>query len=83
MVDTLKNLQKDVTVALVGKYTSLHDAYISVVESLKHGGLSHKSNVTIKWIDSEDLNKNNVSEMLCDVSGILVPGGFGDRGQMA
>ena len=80
MVDTLKNLQKDVTVALVGKYTSLHDAYISVVESLKHGGLSHKSNVTIKWIDSEDLNKNNVSEMLCDVSGILVPGGFGDRG---
>ena len=80
MVDTLKNLQKDVTVALVGKYTSLHDAYISVVESLKHGGLSHKSNVTIKWIDSEDLNKNNVSVMLCDVSGILVPGRFGDRG---
>ena len=80
MVDTLKNLQKDVTVALVGKYTTLHDAYISVVESLKHGGLAHKSNVNIKWIDSEDVNDNNVAEILGDVSGILVPGGFGDRG---
>lgn len=80
MVDTLKNLQKDVTVALVGKYTTLHDAYISVVESLKHEGLAHKSNVNIKWIDSEDVNDNNVAEILGDVSGILVPGGFGDRG---
>ncbi len=80
MVDTLKNLDKDVTVALVGKYTSLHDAYISVVESLKHGGLAHKSNVNIKWIPSEELNEDNASELLGDVSGILVPGGFGDRG---
>ena len=80
MVDTLKNLDKDVTVALVGKYTSLHDAYISVVESLKHGGLAHKSNVNIKWIPSEELNEGNASELLGDVSGILVPGGFGDRG---
>ena len=80
MVHTLKNLEKDVTVALVGKYTSLHDAYISVVEALKHGGLAHKSNVTIKWIPSEDLNEENADELLHDVSGILVPGGFGDRG---
>ena len=80
MVDTIKNLEKDVTVALVGKYTSLHDAYISVVESLKHGGLAHKSNVTIKWIPSEELNADNAEELLGDVSGILVPGGFGDRG---
>ena len=80
MVHTLKNLDKDVTVALVGKYTSLHDAYISVVEALKHGGLAHKSNVTIKWIPSEDLNEENADELLHDVSGILVPGGFGDRG---
>ena len=80
MVDTLKNLQKDVTVALVGKYTSLHDAYISVVESLKHGGLAHKSNVTIKWISSEELNDDNAEELLGDVSGVIVPGGFGDRG---
>ena len=80
MVNTIKNLEKDVTVALVGKYTSLHDAYISVVESLKHGGLAHKSNVNIKWIPSEDLNESNVDELLSDVSGVLVPGGFGDRG---
>lgn len=80
MVDTLKNLEKDVTIALVGKYTSLHDAYISVVEALKHGGLTHKTNVNIKWVDSETVNNENVAEILGDVSGVLVPGGFGDRG---
>lgn len=80
MVDTPKNLTHDVTVALVGKYTTLHDAYISVVESLKHGGLAHKSNVTIKWVPSEELNNENASEILGTVSGIIVPGGFGDRG---
>ena len=80
MVHTLKHLEKDVTVALVGKYTSLHDAYISVVEALKHGGLAPKSNVTIKWIPSEDLNEETADELLHAVSGILVPGGFGDRG---
>lgn len=79
MVNNLKHLDKEVTVALVGKYTSLHDAYISVVEALKHGGLSHMSNVNIKWINSEELDDNNVAEMLGDVSGILVPGGFGHR----
>lgn len=73
MVDTLKNLQQDVTVALVGKYTTLHDAYISVVESLKHGGLAHKSNVNIKWVPSEELNDDNVHEILGEVSGIIVP----------
>jgi CTP synthase len=80
MVNTIKNLEKDVTVALVGKYTSLHDAYISVVEALKHGGAAHKSNVNIKWIPSEELTEDNAAELLGDVSGILVPGGFGDRG---
>jgi len=80
MVETLKHLERDVTVALVGKYTSLHDAYISVVESLKHGGLAHKSNVTIRWVDSETVHNGNVAEVLDGVSGILVPGGFGDRG---
>lgn len=80
MVENIKHLDKDVTVALVGKYTSLHDAYISVVESLKHGGFAHKCNVNIKWIPSEELNPANVAEVLGDVSGILVPGGFGDRG---
>lgn len=80
MVDTLKHLEKNVTIALVGKYTSLHDAYISVVEALEHGGLAHKTHVNIKWIDSETIHKDNVEEALGDVSGILVPGGFGDRG---
>lgn len=80
MVDNIKHLDKDVTVALVGKYTSLHDAYISVVESLKHGGFAHRSNVNIKWVPSEELTAGNVAQVLGDVSGILVPGGFGDRG---
>ena len=80
MVDALRHPTKDVTVALVGKYTQLHDAYISVVEALKHGGIAERSTVQIKWIDSEQLNEDNAEEMLGDVSGILVPGGFGDRG---
>ncbi len=80
MVDALRHPTKDVTVALVGKYTQLHDAYISVVEALKHGGIASGATVHIKWIDSELLDENNAGEMLADVSGILVPGGFGDRG---
>lgn len=80
MVDTIKHLDKEVTIALVGKYTALHDAYISVVEALKHGAFSHKSNVHIKWINSEDIQEENAEELLRDVSGILVPGGFGHRG---
>ena len=80
MVDSIKNLSKEVTVALVGKYTALHDAYISVVESLKHGGFAHNALVNIKWISSEDVTQENVAELLKDVSGVLVPGGFGHRG---
>ena len=67
-------------VALVGKYTQLHDAYISVVEALKHGGVYNSCDVTIKWIDSETVTPETADELLSDVSGILVPGGFGDRG---
>lgn len=80
MVYALKNPKKEVTVALVGKYTSLHDAYISVVEALKHGAVANNASVNIKWIPSEEVTPENVSEKLSDVSGILVPGGFGDRG---
>lgn len=80
MVDTIKNLKNEVNVALVGKYTALHDAYISVVESLKHGGFANKTAVNIKWINSEELTPENVDEQFSDVSGILVPGGFGTRG---
>lgn len=80
MVDALRHPTKDVTVALVGKYIQLHDAYISVVEALKHGGIAEHATVHIKWIDSEFLTDDNAEEELKDVDGILVPGGFGDRG---
>ena len=80
MVDALKHPTEKVNIALVGKYIKLHDAYISVVEALKHGGIAKRATVNIKWIDSEKLNENNAEELLGDVSGILVPGGFGDRG---
>ncbi len=80
MVYSLKNPTRDVTIALVGKYTQLHDAYISVVESLKHGAVAHKASIKIKWIPSESVTKETVKDLLLDVSGVLVPGGFGDRG---
>ena len=80
MVNAWKNRSKTVKIALVGKYTALHDAYISVVESLKHAGTANDAKVDIKWIESENLNAANADELLGDVSGILVPGGFGDRG---
>ncbi|AND83399.1 CTP synthase [Clostridium tyrobutyricum DIVETGP] len=80
MVDRIKNLSNRVTIGLVGKYVELHDAYISVVEALNHGGYANNSHVDIKWINSENVTKDNSSEYLKDLDGILVPGGFGDRG---
>ena len=80
MVNALRHPTKEVTIALVGKYIQLHDAYISVVEALKHGGIAQHATVNIKWVDSELLNNSNVEEVLGDMDGILVPGGFGDRG---
>jgi CTP synthase len=80
MIHTWKNPSKQVTVALVGKYVSLHDAYISVVEALKHGGVANSASVEIKWVDSELITKENVAETFADVDGMIVPGGFGDRG---
>ena len=80
MIENLKHPEKEVRVALVGKYTQLHDAYISVVEALKHGGIPSRTTVDIKWVDSERLKPDTVDKLLGDVSGILVPGGFGNRG---
>ena len=80
MVHALKNPEKEATIALVGKYTALHDAYISVVEALKHGAVAHNASVNIKWVASDDVTPENVEEFLGDVDGIIVPGGFGDRG---
>lgn len=80
MVEDLGHPTDDVVIALVGKYTALHDAYISVVEALKHGGIPNHTTVHIKWIDSEAVTPENVDELLDGVNGVLVPGGFGDRG---
>lgn len=80
MVEALKHPKQKVTIGLVGKYVTLHDAYLSVVEALKHGGIPSYSEVAIKWIDSETVTEDNVADVLADVDGVLVPGGFGDRG---
>ena len=80
MVEEFKKLKDEVNIALVGKYVELHDAYISVVEALNHGGLANNVKVNINWINAEDINYKNVKDILGKSDGILVPGGFGDRG---
>lgn len=80
MVEKEKNLSDTVTIALVGKYVELHDAYLSVVEALKHGGIANNADVRIKWVNSEYLDSENIKNHLLKADGILVPGGFGDRG---
>lgn len=80
LVDLIKNLSKTTRIAIVGKYVELHDAYLSVAEALYHGGFANDSNVEIKWVSAEEVTSDNVRELLSDVDGILVPGGFGDRG---
>lgn len=79
LIQKVKNLSETVKIGLVGKYVSLQDAYISVVEALKHAGFAHDADVEVKWISSEDVNDENAADYLSDVDGILVPGGFGDR----
>lgn len=80
MVEKMKNLHQTVTIGLVGKYVALPDAYISVAEALRHAGLYHGARVEIRWINSEELEHGSAAEYLSDVDGVLVPGGFGDRG---
>ncbi len=80
MVRKIKNADRRVHIALVGKYVQLHDAYLSVVESLFHAGTANDAVVSIKWVDSETLTPDNAKEILAGCDGILVPGGFGDRG---
>ncbi len=80
MVQEMKALKKVVTIGLIGKYVELHDAYLSIVEALSHGGLYHSAEVKIRWIHAEVLESDNAQEVLKDLDGILVPGGFGDRG---
>ena len=80
MVNTLKELEEPVHIALVGKYVELEDAYFSVRESLHHAGLHHNRKVVIQWVQSEDIEKGNDDALLRSVQGIIVPGGFGSRG---
>ena len=80
MVHRAKNPSGQVEIALVGKYVALHDAYLSVVEALAHGGIENAVKVKIRWINSEELTDENASQLLSGVSGVLVPGGFGSRG---
>ena len=80
MVKREKAAHRKVRIALVGKYTQLHDAYLSVVESLNHAGTANDAIVDIQWVNSEDVTDDNAAEKLAGCSGILVPGGFGDRG---
>ena len=80
VVDASEHPIDEVTIAMVGKYVDHQDAYKSVAEALKHGGLRQRTRVKIKWIESEDIERNGAAEALVGVDGILVPGGFGDRG---
>ena len=79
LLDTVNSLDGKITIGLVGKYVSLQDAYLSVVESLKHAGYPFKKDIEVKWIDSSEVTDENVAEILAEVDGILVPGGFGFR----
>ena len=80
MVDALRHPTGEAEIAIVGKYTQLHDAYLSVVEALKHGGIANHANVKIRWVDSEEVEKDGAEKYLGGVDGVLIPGGFGNRG---
>ena len=80
MVARIKTASRHVSIALVGKYTELHDAYLSVEESLFHAGTANNVIVDINWVDSSKLTQENAEAVLGGCAGILVPGGFGDRG---
>ncbi len=80
MVDRIKSRPYTVHIGLVGKYVGLHDAYLSVAEAMRHAGYFYNTHIKIHWIDSETITEENVGEVLKDLDGIIVPGGFGQRG---
>ncbi len=80
MVDRINNPQSETEIAIVGKYVELPDAYLSVAEALRHAGIEHLAKVKIRWVNSEEIEGSSAAELLKGVSGILVPGGFGNRG---
>ena len=80
MVNRIKTCDRDVDIALVGKYVALHDAYLSVAEALRHAGYEFSYHINIKWVDSEKITEETVDDILGSVDGVIVPGGFGNRG---
>ncbi|MFC5450435.1 CTP synthase [Paenibacillus aestuarii] len=80
LVRKVKSLTQKTEIAIVGKYVALHDAYLSIVEALGHAGIDNDSEISIRWVNAEEVYDHNVDELLSGVQGILVPGGFGDRG---
>ncbi|MCG7410724.1 CTP synthase [Paenibacillus sp. ACRRX] len=80
LVQRVKSLEEQVEIAIVGKYVELHDAYLSIVEALAHAGIEANSEVKIRWVNAEEITSENVAQELNGIHGILVPGGFGDRG---
>ena len=80
MVERIKNSPENVTIGLVGKYVGLHDAYLSVAEALRHAGYADNTHVDIRWIDSEGIAAETVQQELAGLDGIIIPGGFGNRG---
>lgn len=80
LIRRVKGLNREMTIKMVGKYVQLPDAYLSVNEALRHAGYYENSTIHIDWVNAEDIHDNNVDEMLKGADGILVPGGFGERG---
>ena len=80
MVESIESRTECIKIGLVGKYVGLHDAYLSVAEALRHAGYFHNTHIDIDWIDSEDLEKGDIDSKLSHLDGIIVPGGFGQRG---
>ena len=80
MVDRLLTPEKDVRIAIVGKYVELPDAYLSIVEALTHGGIANHAKVRVEWVAAESVTPENAAEKLAGCGGVLVPGGFGERG---
>lgn len=80
LVHRVKSLKHTTEIAIVGKYVALHDAYLSIVEALGHAGIVSNTEIKIRWVNAEEVYDHNVAELLKGVQGVLVPGGFGDRG---
>ncbi len=80
MVQKITARKKQVSIAIIGKYVKLHDAYLSIIESLHHAGFETGANINIRWVDSEYVTEGNIRDTLSGIDGIIIPGGFGDRG---